>query len=260
MNNADQSSTETGARRASGAAASRFAIFSFAIAAISALALLASGPGNRFGWWDYRFAFTLLRWAAWGGASGAVLSLYAVLWAGYHRSRRAVVFAVTGLVAGALAFGIPWQLRQRAQQVPPIHDITTDTVNPPRFVAAVPLRKGAANGVDYAGAEIAQQQKQAYTDIVPLALPVPAREAFERCLAAARGLGWEIVAAVPEEGRIEATDTTSFFGFRDDVVIRITAAATGSQVDVRSLSRVGRSDLGTNAKRVRAFLGKVKPG
>lgn len=259
MNSADQSSAETGARRASGAAASGFAMFSFAIAAISALALLASGPGNRFGWWDYRFAFTLLRWAAWGGAAGAVLSLFAVLWAGYRRSRRAVVVAVTGLVAGALAFGIPWQLRQRAQQVPPIHDITTDTVNPPRFVAAVPLRKGAANGVDYAGAEIAQQQKQAYADIVPLALPVPAREAFERCLAAARGLGWEIVAAVPEEGRIEATDTTPFFGFRDDVVIRITAAATGSQVDVRSLSRVGRSDLGTNAKRVRAFLGKVKP-
>lgn len=260
MNSADQSSAETGARRASGAAASGFAMLAFAIAAISALALLASGPGNRFGWWDYRFAFTLLRWAAWGGAAGAVLSLLAALWAAYRRSRRAALVALTGLLAGALAFGIPWQMRQRAQQVPPIHDITTDTVNPPRFVAVVPLRKGAANAVDYAGAEIAQQQTRAYADIVPLSLGVPPREAFERCLNAARALGWEIVAALPEEGRIEATDTTPFFGFKDDVAIRIAAAATGSRVDVRSLSRVGRSDLGTNAKRVRAFLGKVAGG
>ncbi len=240
--------------------ASKFALFAFAVAAVSALVEIASGPGNRFGWWDYRFGFTLLRWAAWGGVAGAVLSLLAALWSGYCRSRRAMIWSVAGLVAGALVFGFPWQMLKRAQQVPPIHDITTDTVNPPRFVAVVPLRMGAANAVDYAGAEIAQQQTRAYADIVPLSLGVPPREAFERCLNAARALGWEIVAALPEEGRIEATDTTPFFGFKDDVVIRIAAAATGSRVDVRSLSRVGRGDLGTNAKRVRAFLGKVAGG
>ena len=74
---------------------------------------------------------------------------------------------------------------------------------------------------------------------------------------AARGLDWEVVAAVPEEGRIKATDTTPFFGFKDDMVIRINAAATGSRIDVRSLSRVGRSDPGTNAKRVRKFIAKA---
>jgi uncharacterized protein (DUF1499 family) len=73
-------------------------------------------------------------------------------------------------------------------------------------------------------------------------------------LAAARAQGWEIVAAVPAEGRIEATDTTRFFGFKDDIVIRVKAEGAGSRVDVRSLSRVGKSDVGKNASRIRAYL------
>ena len=75
---------------------------------------------------------------------------------------------------------------------------------------------------------------------------------------AARELGWEIAAAVSGEGRIEATDQTFWFGFKDDVVVRVRAADGGSRVDVRSVSRVGRSDVGTNARRIRRFLQRVK--
>jgi uncharacterized protein (DUF1499 family) len=82
----------------------------------------------------------------------------------------------------------------------------------------------------------------------------PPARAFERALAVARAQGWEIVAAVPAEGRIEATDTTRFFGFKDDIVIRVKAEGAGSRVDVRSLSRVGKSDVGKNASRIRAYL------
>jgi uncharacterized protein (DUF1499 family) len=89
-------------------------------------------------------------------------------------------------------------------------------------------------------------------------LPAAPDRVFDRALSVARKLGWVVVAAVPAEGRIEATDTTRWFGFKDDVVVRVAPAAGGSRVDVRSVSRVGRSDLGTNARRIRAFLRELR--
>ena len=77
-------------------------------------------------------------------------------------------------------------------------------------------------------------------------------------MAAARKIGWVIVDANAAEGRIETTDTTFWFGFKDDIVIRITPADHGSRVDIRSVSRVGKSDVGTNAKRIRKYLKELK--
>jgi uncharacterized protein (DUF1499 family) len=148
---------------------------------------------------------------------------------------------------------------QKAQLVPPIHDITTDTEQPPQFQAVLPLRADAPNPAEYGGAEIAGQQRQGYPDIAPLALEQPSAEAFRRALEAARGMGWDIVAADSVAGRIEATATTAWFGFKDDVVVRITPAGSGSRVDVRSVSRVGKSDVGANAERIREFLGRLRP-
>ena len=122
------------------------------------------------------------------------------------------------------------------------------------------LRDGAVNPADYGGPEVAAKQQQAYPDIVPLLLNVPPGRAFERALAAAKAKGWDIVASDPAGGRIEATDTTFWFGFKDDVVVRVTPLPTGSRVDARSLSRVGVGDVGANAARVRAFLAAVKAG
>jgi uncharacterized protein (DUF1499 family) len=143
---------------------------------------------------------------------------------------------------------------QKANMVPRIHDITTDTENPPQFVALRAIREKSPNGPEYGGEKIAQQQKAGYPDIQPLMLSEAPAPAFERALAAARNMGWEIVAAVACEGRIEATATTRWLRFKDDVVIRITPAAAGSRIDVRSKSRLGRSDLGANAKRIRAYF------
>jgi uncharacterized protein (DUF1499 family) len=142
--------------------------------------------------------------------------------------------------------------------VPPIHDITTDTDRPPAFVAIVPLRADAANPIDYAGTEVGAKQRQGYPDIAPATLAVPPNQAFDRALAAARSMGWELVASDPASGRIEATDTTFWFGFKDDIVIRVAPAPGGSRVDIRSLSRVGVSDVGTNAARIRKYLGALK--
>ena len=144
--------------------------------------------------------------------------------------------------------------------MPAIHDITTDTIQPPPFLAILPLRAGALNPADYGGPDVAAKQQQAYPDIGPLLLNVPPGRAFDRALAAAKAMGWELVASDPAGGRIEATDTTFWFGFKDDVVVRVTPQPTGSRVDVRSLSRVGGGDIGANAARVRAFLAAVKAG
>jgi hypothetical protein len=139
-----------------------------------------------------------------------------------------------------------------------IHDITTDTANPPQFAAILPLRKDAPNPADYGGPAVAELQKKGYPDLRTEILNLPTNAAFERALATARALGWRIVAAIPEQGRIEATDTTFWFGFTDDIVIRITAAGERSLVDVRSVSRVGKSDVGTNAKRIREYLKRLR--
>ena len=156
------------------------------------------------------------------------------------------------------AIGSIGALAWKASRVPAIHDITTDTIQPPPFLAILPLRAGAVNPVEYGGADVAAKQKQAYPDIVPLTLAIPPDRAFDRALAAARGMGWEMVASDPAGGRIEATDTTFWFGFKDDVVVRVTPQPNGSRVDVRSLSRVGVGDIGANAARIRAYLAAVK--
>lgn len=173
-------------------------------------------------------------------------------------SRVRLVLSICGVVIGLLVVGVLWSWWHTAQQVPAIHDITTDTENPPRFVSILPLRKDAANPAEYGGPEIAAKQRAAYPDLAPVMLPEPPAQAFDRALRTARDMGWTIVDSNSGEGRIEATDTTFWFGFKDDMVIRITAADHGSRVDVRSVSRVGRSDVGTNAKRIRKYLNEVK--
>ena len=141
---------------------------------------------------------------------------------------------------------------------PPIHDITTDTNDPPLFVDVLPLRAGARNSADYGGNRVADLQHAAYPDIAPVDLPIALAVAFARALAAARAMGWAIVATDTSTGRIEATATTRVFRFRDDVVIRIRPRDGGSRLDIRSVSRIGGSDLGKNASRIREFIARLR--
>jgi uncharacterized protein (DUF1499 family) len=101
---------------------------------------------------------------------------------------------------------------------------------------------------------VAAQQKRGYPDLGPATFAAPPDRVLAAAEVAARERAWEIVAVVPAEGRLEATASTPWFGFKDDVVVRVERAGTGSRVDVRSKSRVGRSDLGVNARRIRDFL------
>jgi uncharacterized protein (DUF1499 family) len=170
------------------------------------------------------------------------------------RAQGAVAFVLAGVIGLATAW-VPWNGLRTVRSLPFIHDITTDTVNPPTFVAVIPLRRDAPNPVEYPGEEVAVQQRAGYPDLATLEIDVPAGDAYERALAVAQDMGWEIVAAVREEGRIEATATTFWFGFKDDVVIRVEPNGSGrSRVDLRSKSRVGKSDVGANAARIRRFI------
>ncbi len=219
------------------------------------LMLVIAGPGTRFGMWNFRIGLALLRYAAYVGAAAFVLSLIALV---VSRPRGgALVLLVVALAFGCTAFVVPWKFLQRAKRVPPIHDITTDTHDPPQFVAVLPLRENAMNSATYGGDSVATLQRKAYPDIGPLQLSIPPGQAFERAVTAAKAMGWRIDAADSTTGRIEATAATPWFGFKDDVVVRIRAEGNGSRVDVRSVSRVGKSDLGTNASRVRAYLARL---
>ncbi len=226
------------------------------LAILAALLLALAGPGTRLGLWPFGTGFDLLRRGAYFGLVAAVAALFQLLVPRWRAPRAWPLVAAFAL--GLLAAGVPWVWRQRAAQVPPIHDISTDTEDPPGFVAVLPLRADAPNPATYGGAEIAVAQQQAYPDLRPLVLPATApAAAFARALDAARSVGWAIVAADSAAGRIEATATTGWFGFKDDVVVRIRPAGSGSAIDVRSVSRVGRSDVGTNARRIRAYFERI---
>jgi uncharacterized protein (DUF1499 family) len=135
----------------------------------------------------------------------------------------------------------------------PIHDISTDTQDPPAFIVVATLRDGNDNPVAYPDDDTAELQAKAYPDIKTIVLIQDKEAAFATALAAAENMGWEIVANEPAEGRIEATATTPFVGFKDDVVIRVKAGPAGTLVDVRSKSRIGKGDMGVNAERIRAY-------
>lgn len=230
----------------------------FFIALAAGLAALVSGPGTNHGLWTFRTGITILRWSAYAGIAGAALSLVAFIASLRIVIVRNLLWALLGLVMGGSVIGIGLYWKHVAEGVPRIHDITTDTVNPPQFKAVLKLRRDNDNSPLYGGAEVAALQHKAYPDITPLHLPVPRDLAFEKALGAARKLGWQIIEAGKDTGRIEAVDTTFWFGFRDDIVIVVGSQGSGSRIDVRSASRSGLSDLGKNAERIRKFLHAVK--
>lgn len=137
---------------------------------------------------------------------------------------------------------------------PPINDISTDTTNPPLFNAVIALRPENSNTIEYPGAKAVARQKQLYPDIAPIESSLTTEQAFQRALDIGKAMNWDIVAQDINTGVIEAVASTVIFNFKDDVVIRIQPAKAGSIIDMRSHSRIGRSDRGKNAQRIRAFI------
>lgn len=140
-----------------------------------------------------------------------------------------------------------------------IHDITTDTQDPPTFTMAAQQRGTGSNPLEIDQTVIAQQQ-QAYPDLAPIASTLPMEEAYDLALQVATNMGWEIYHQDRSAGVIEAVETTRIMAFKDDIVIRLRSHAQGTLVDLRSVSRVGEGDIGANAKRIRAFREAFQQG
>jgi uncharacterized protein (DUF1499 family) len=217
---------------------------------------MCSGFGYRLGAWDLNVAFHIYIYGSYVAAAGGVICILAALLVRPGTGRRGFGMALVGIVLAIAGFGTVLKWKGQAEKAPPIHDISTDLTNPPPFVAVLPLRASAPNSATYDTAT-AGKQRTGYPDIQPVTLPVPPGAAFHVALSAARAMGWAIVATDSSAGRIEATATTTWFGFKDDVVVRIQPDAKGSRVDIRSESRVGGSDVGTNAARIKAYESRL---
>lgn len=221
-----------------------------------ALLLLALAPlGYRLGLLATGTAVMLL--PGMGAALGAVVLVVALVGLVLVVRRQLVAERLPLLIGAVLALvvvGNLWLWYERASSVPPIHNISTDLEDPPQFSALVGQRGDNVNPLEFDAERLAPLMREAYPELGPLDVPLPPAEALARAEAVAEAMGWEVVAVDADAGRLEASVSTRFYGFTDDVVVRVRGRPDGgSRIDLRSVSRVGRSDLGANAARIRAF-------
>lgn len=235
--------------------ARRLAVFALAVAALAVVALRAGlaevGPGLvTFG-------------AALAIAVVAILfaiGAFIVIW---REGARGFGLACSAILIGAALLAYPAYLGIKGFMLPALTDVSTDTDDPPRFETVARLRPRGANPVAYPGAAAARMQQAAYPEVEPLDIQTNLREAFNAALAAVTRRKWAIVDVRPplpgrRDGHIEAVARTAIMGFADDVVIRIRGMSGGSRIDIRSASRFGRHDFGTNAQRVRSLSDEIE--
>lgn len=264
-----------------------FTRFAFAFALALPLWFLLASFGTRLGLFDWRFGFGTMTFRmgplllAFGLLAG-LIALGLALWV---RPRAPLARPIVALALPLIVAGVAASLLAPAMRVPPIHDVATDTVNPPRFGQEIERLRAATpggNGVQPMDAplrtlasyapmadsprmarwvqkSVGQIVREAYPDLQPLRLASPPDEAFAWARQAAEAEGWKIVRVEPATWELDATDTLFWFGFKDDIAVRVRPdGAGGSIVDVRSASRVGMGDVGVNAKRIRAYLARFE--
>lgn len=233
---------------------------SLTVAILAVLSVLVILFGARFGLWEpiagfgfYRSYFDLIAYLTAGIASIAlVLSIVT-------KTGRNIALSGLAFVIGAILMS-PIVLAQIDPPVraPPIHNISTDTQNPPEFLVLDDTRPGARNSLQAPDAETAAIQAKAYPDIVPIVTDLSGPDAYTRALGIASDMGWSLVDQQDDSLRFEATARTPVFYFADDIVVVVSPTSDGSRVDLRSVSRIGRGDRGVNAARIRAFTAAFK--
>ena len=247
----------------------RLTWLALALSAGGAVSALAGAIGSGADLWPYAAGFTILRYAFFAAIAGGAVAIVALAlsWKAHGRLVRWNLGALA-IAAGFALYLLP-QIAT-AKRLPGIHDITTDLARPPQFATLAVRTDNLENVPDEGRAELTAMtpedrwtalHREAYGDIRPLRARIGASSAFKRAEALVEKRGWKIAQADPAEGTIEATATTLFFRFKDDVVIRVTrdpARPAGSIIDMRSISRVGGSDVGVNAARIRAFLADLE--
>ena len=238
------------------------------------MVMLLSLIGVRQEWFSYREAATYIRYSVQVGLAIMALDVLVLVFA--RKNTTSLVKGIVALLiilvplliikanvpAGTTIFATsrPASTGDSGAHVDPasvpINDISTDTINPPVHVAALPLRPATVNPAEYAGHSVAAAQAAQYPEIKPIHSSLSKEAAFARALEVANDMGWDIIAQDASTGIFEAVASTRFFNFKDDIVVRVTDSDAGSIIDIRSHSRVGRSDLGKNADRINSFINK----
>ena len=234
-------------------------------------AMVLAGPGTGMGFWEFPTAFAIFRTLAMPTLIATVLAFLAAVFAFFTSRRSLALIALLASVVAGIGGYIPIKMRSLVEANPFIHDVTTDFENPPQIIAAAELTR--SNPPNYVGDEqvrdtgktVAQAQMEAFPELMPLILSEGVEPATARTRTALKEMGLEILADGPvseSDGsawRIEAVATSKFFRFKDDFIVRLSSISENeTQVDVRSKSRVGGSDLGANAARVREFMDLMK--
>jgi uncharacterized protein (DUF1499 family) len=260
---------------------SRFARIALLLSAALPVYFIVAALGTKFGWWDWRTG--LLTLIVGGGPAllalallVALVALAVTLW---RRPRDGWRTAAVAALIPLLGFGYLGYVRSESAALPPIHDIATDPADPPTLspeLQATRARPGANPIADLtaplsanemyrdprfaavAGRSIAELSRESYPDVAPLRVDRAPDAAFDAAQAALTTAGFEVTTADAASGRIEAVAESFWFGFEDDVIVRVRPDGDGSRIDLRSISRVGVSDLGANAKRVRALLADIR--
>lgn len=227
----------------------------FYLSLISTLVFILSGYGYQWEIWSMGMGFTLLRYSAYA-AIGLVITQVISLFIMKNAGAKAISFLVIGIFLTGAVAGTALYWQNKAQGVPPIHDISTDLTTPPEFVAMVRLRADSPNPPEYAGEETATAQEEAYPHIQPLIVTTGKQEVIDEIVMLIISRNWDMVSINRIDGRVEATEKLPWFGFKDDVVLRVTEIEDGTRtrVDMRSKSRIGRGDIGVNADRIDVFL------
>ena len=261
---------------------SKFASLALTVSLLVPVWFIVAALGVKFGLWPWRLGLGVLivQWGPRVMIAAAVIAVVALIAVLIRRPRRGWQAALIALLIPIVGFAYMGWVRSQSADIPPIHDIATDIVDPPvpsaRLLAlrttdkanpvldmTAPLTTAAAyQGPRFArfgDQSLGQVGHQAYPAVRTMEAAVTPAAAFAAASKAARDMGWTTVTEDEASGVIEATAETFWFGFKDDVIIRVSATAdgTGSRIDVRSISRVGLSDLGANAKRIEAWLARV---
>ncbi len=236
-------------------------LFLMAIVSIIWGALASFGSG--FGFWDFRSGFSGLIYSFGLAIIALILGLIFIIWDRKKGRKAGWLLRGSGLLIAFLYSGYIMSVIAQGFFVPAIHDISTNLADPPQF-QALTLREDNLDNIpdddDMQGLSPSQRwtrlHQEAYPNVRSVRIEMKVADVVIKADRLAKERGWELASSVPEQGHLEATDTSSIFRFKDDVVLRVrpTQNGRGSIIDMRSVSRVGQSDLGANAKRVEAFL------
>lgn len=208
----------------------------------------------RMNLWSMATSFQIIKFTGYISIAVLVLSvligLFSLFKKEFSLAKRCAVIAVLVAIP---AIGLVMQAA-KAKSLPFLHQVTTDTVNLPQFNAVVALRGEKSNPLAYDREKLAPLQLAAYPKLKPIISQLNKDQAYAKALDIALSLGWEVVAEDPQQGLIEAVDTTALWAFKDDIAIRVQAVGATSIIDLRSISRIGKTDLGANAARVEKFI------